>query len=128
MEKIENDFICYWIKDDILYSEFKKPTIVTLENAKEMILLRHQISNNINRYWCVDFSNLKSFTKEGRDYAEVHGQDFLNATAAVVNSHITSFLLNTFMKIKKPIIPLKSFKSKEDAVKWLTELKLESTN
>ena len=128
MEELENDFIRFWIEDGILYSEYKKPTDITLENAKRLIALRHELSNNKKQYWCYDFKGLKSFTKEGRDYADIHGQDFLHASAAVVNSHITMFLFNIFVKIKNVKIPFKAFKNKDKAVKWLKELKTHHYN
>jgi hypothetical protein len=120
---MENDIIKYWIEDDILYSAYKMPVDITLENAKAVIELRHAISNNEKQYWCQDITNLKSFTKEGRDYADIHGQDFLYATAVIVNSHITMFIFNIFIKIKTPRIPFQAFKTKAAAVKWLKELK-----
>ena len=40
MTTVENDFIEFWVEDDILYSQFKKPTIGTLENIKAIIDLR----------------------------------------------------------------------------------------
>jgi hypothetical protein len=122
---LENDFIKYTIEDDLLFAEYKVPTVVDLDSAKEMIEMRHRISDYRKQYWCVDFTNLKSFTKEGRDYADVHGQDYLYATAVIVNSHLKGFILNTFLKLKKSKVPLQAFKSKVDAVAWLTELKKE---
>ena len=123
MDRIENDTIVYWIEGGILFSEFKKPTEMNLEVCKKLIELRHSISNGEKQYWCSDFKMLKSYTKEGRDYADVHGQDFLHAAAAIVNSHVTMFLYNIFVRIKKTKIPFKAFKNKEDAVVWLNEVK-----
>ena len=121
--ELENDNIKYWIEDGILYSVFKKPTVMTLDNIKTFIEMRHELSGNKKQYWCVDIKSLRSFTKEGRDYADVHGQDFLHACATVVNSHVTKFIFNVFLRIKKPRIPFRAFKNKEEAVAWLKEIK-----
>lgn len=123
MDKLENEYIVYWKKDGILFSEFKSPVIMTLDIIKESIAMRHEISANEKQLWCSDFANLKSFTKEARDYAEIHGQEFLIGTAVIVNSHITRFILNTFVKLKRAEIPLQAFKSKDDAINWLKSLK-----
>lgn len=123
MKIIENDSIKYWIEDEILFSEFKKPTNITLKNTKEFIALRHQISNNEKQYLCFDIKKAKSFPKEAREYVNIHGQDFLYARAVIVHSHIQMFMLNSLLKISTPIIPLKGFNKKEKAVKWLKELK-----
>lgn len=128
MQVVENDIIKYWIDDGILFSEYKKPVNITLNDAKAVILLRHQISNNKNQYWCYDIAFLKSYSKETRDYADVHGQDMLYATAVIVNSHITMFLFNSFIKLKKPVIPTHVFKNKEKAVAWLKEMKKKNEN
>jgi hypothetical protein len=123
MTELENESIKYWVENGILFSEFKQETLMSLEKTIELIELRHQISNGENQYWCADFAKLKAYTKEGRDYADIHGQDFLYATAAIVNSHITMYLVNIFIKIKNPKIPFRAFKNKADAVEWLNELK-----
>lgn len=123
IDKIENSYIIYWKEDGILFSSFKLSTVMTIDVVKTTIEMRHTLSDNLKQYWCSDFTNLKSFNKDARDYAEIHGQEFLYATAVIVNSHITRFILNTFMKLKKADIPLQAFKSKADAVSWLNELK-----
>ena len=70
-----------------------------------------------------DFKLLKNYTKDSRDYAEKHGQELLHGTAVIITSHLSRFILNTFMKLKKADIPLKAFKTKDDAVNWLLQLK-----
>lgn len=119
----ENDFIKFWIEKDILYSQFKKPTEVTIEKIKAIIDLRHQISDGKSQYWCYDFNGVKSYDKQARDYAAQYGQDHLYACAVVLNSHVTKFILNSFMLLKKNTVPLKGFTKKEDAVNWLKEFK-----
>ena len=123
MKIIENDDIKFWIEDDILYSEYKVSFNMNIENSKIIYELRRQISNGKDQYFCYDISNLKSMTKEARDYGEIHGQDNLAASSIIVNSHIALFLYNTFIKIKKVNIPVKAFINKKDAVKWLKEIK-----
>jgi len=61
-------------------------------------------------------------TKEARDYGEIYGQDNLAASAIIVNSHITLFIYNTFLKIKKVKIPVKAFKKRDQGVEWLKKI------
>ena len=61
--KVENDIICYEIKDGILYSVYKVNLKVKIKEAKEIIDLRHQISNNEKQYWCYNINGLKSLDK-----------------------------------------------------------------
>ncbi len=123
IKEAENDFIKFWIEDDILYSQFKGQTIGTLENVKAIIDLRHEVSAGEKQYWCYDFGGIKTFDKVARDYADKNGQDYLHACAVILNSHITKFILNTFIILKNPEVPLKGFTNKRDAVHWLNELK-----
>ncbi len=123
MKEAENDFMKFWIEDGILYSEFKKPTVGTLENIKAIIALRHEASAGEKQYWCYDFGGIKTFDKVARDYADEYGQDYLHACAVLLNSHITKFIVNTFTLLKKPVVPLKGFTKREDAVNWLLEMK-----
>jgi len=123
IKEVENDFIKFWMEEDILYSQFKKPTIGTLENIKTIIDLRHQISAGDKQYWCYDFEGITTFDKVARDYSDKYGQDNLHACAVVLNSHITKFIVNTFMLLKKPTVPLRGFTKKSEAINWLNELK-----
>jgi hypothetical protein len=123
MKEVENDFIKFWIEDNILYSQFKKPTDGTIENIKAIIDLRNEISDDKKQYWCYDFNGIKPYDKEARDYAEKNGQEHLYACAVVLNSHIAKFMLNVFMILKKSTVPLRGFTKKNDAINWLNELK-----
>ncbi|WPR72615.1 hypothetical protein SLW70_05620 [Flavobacterium sp. NG2] len=123
MKVVENDFVKFWIEDDILYSKFKKPINGTKETLKKIIDLRTEISEGKKQYWCYDFNGIKSHDKAARDYADKYGQDHLYACAVVLNTLIAKIILNTFILMKKPIVPLKGFTSKEEAIIWLRELR-----
>lgn len=123
MKEVKNEYVKFWMEDGILYNEFTKPVSLSEEVVKELIELRHAISNNEKQYWCYNFNGVTSMPKNGRDYAELHGQDFLSASAAIINSHITNFIVNTFTLIKKPHVSFKAFKTKESGVKWLLDVK-----
>lgn len=123
MITVENDFMKFWIEDGILHSQFKKPVVVNIERIKALIDLRHEVSAGEKQYWSYDFDGIKSYDKEARDYAEIYGQEYLCGCAVIFNSHIAKFTLNTFMILKTPLIPLKGFTKKENAINWLNELK-----
>lgn len=61
--------------------------------------------------------------KEARDYADQYGQDYLHAVAVLVNSHITKFIFNSYLKLKSPIMPFHVFADSEKAMSWLLEAK-----
>lgn len=120
---LENEDVKFQIIDEILFTEFKKNLAITKYNITEIIDLRHKISANQKQYWCLDFNGVKSYSKEAQDYASVYGQDFLFACATIANTHFAKFMINFFLIVKKPKVPLKVFTQKEDAVKWLIEQK-----
>lgn len=119
---VENNFIRFWIEDGIMYSAFKEPTVVNLDVARKIVELRHEISQGEKQRWCFDFTLLKEYKKEARDYAAIHGQEYLYGTAVIINSHIERFILNTFMRLKSSKIPLQAFRTREDAAKWLNSI------
>lgn len=123
MIELENEFIRFWVVDGILHSKFKMEVNMDLDMIQKLIEVRHTISDNVNQYWCYDVEEVKGFPKECRDYVDIYGQDFLFASAVVINSHIQKFLFNTFLKLKKSKIPFQAFTNKEKAIQWLREIK-----
>jgi hypothetical protein len=126
MNSIENQHIRFWLEDGILFSEYKHPFDMTLENSKEIYELRAKISNGVSQYFCYDISKLKSMTSEARKYGESEGQNNLIASAIIVNSIFSKFIYSIFLQLYTVKIPTKAFKTKEEAVIWLKGLKNKS--
>ncbi len=128
MNEYKDESIHFWKEDGILKSEFLKSVILNEDFCEKAINIRHEISNNEKQYWLYDFRNVADMNTAGRKYAEKYGQDYLHATAAIVNSHLTKFIVNLFIRINNPQIPFKAFKDKQEALEWLKELKKENEN
>lgn len=126
MIELENEFVRFWLTDGILYSKYTKTVSFDVNLLKQLIEIRHTISNNTSQYWCYNIGGGVGFPKECRDYADIHGQEFLFATGVVINSHIQKFLFNAYLKLNKPKTPLKAFTNTEKAVEWLNALKLQN--
>jgi hypothetical protein len=71
----------------------------------------------------IDISVNASMTKEGRDYAALHGINFFKASAIVSKSLTVRLLINFFNLFYKHEVPFKMFGNVEDAKKWLTNFK-----
>lgn len=125
-QTIENENIKFWIENGILFSEYKHPFTMNLENSKEIYALREQISKGIPQYFCYDIGNLKSMTKEARSYGEKYGQNLLVASAVIVNSHLTKLIYNMFLKLYNVKIPTKAFSNRDEGVQWLYKMKNEN--
>lgn len=123
VKKVENDFICFWFENEILISSFKDNTLLDIDKVKEAIDIREKISEGKKQFWLYDISNLKNVNKEVRDYAEEHGQNYLAATAVLIDSHVAKFIFNAYLKLNKPKIPFMFFLDKEKATSWLLEIK-----
>lgn len=125
---VENDFVRFWKEGEILFSDLKKPLNLEVDNCKEIIDLRHQISDNQCQYWCMDYSNLKTANKGSYEYVEKYGQEYVHALAVVVDTFLTKFNVELFMRVKQPRVPMKIFSNRESAVKWLLDLKSNKSN
>ncbi|MFA9186628.1 STAS/SEC14 domain-containing protein [Flavobacterium sp. FBOR7N2.3] len=121
---IKKQCIEFWFENDILMSKFEKNTELDLTNIKEVIKIREEISRGEKQYWLYDLRNVKNMTKEARDYADQYGQDYLHAVAVLVNSHITKFIFNSYLKLKKPIMPFQVFADADKAIDWLLAVKV----
>lgn len=98
MKELENNFVKFWFENGILFSKFQKDTVLNLDRIKQAIEMREKISGKQKQYWLYDITNIKTVPKEVRDYAERHGQDYLYCIAALVNSHTTKFIFNSYLK------------------------------
>ena len=123
MREVSNEYIRYWVEDGILHSEFKQDITLHASLCSKIIELRHEISEGKKQYWCYDFKHVTSMPRDGKEYAEKYGQDYLYASAAIVYNHLQKYIVNIFIAIKNPKIPFKAFTNKEKAVQWLKEIK-----
>lgn len=126
VKEVENDFIKFWFENDILFSKFQKDTELDLESIKQAIEMREKISGEQKQYWLYDITNLKTITKEARHYAAKYGHDFICSNAVLVNSYITKFFFNSYLKLNKPDFPFLCFTKREKAIEWLLAIKAEN--
>jgi hypothetical protein len=123
MSETDKKIFKFWIEDEILYSRFLEPIHLDTTLGQQLIDERHIASDFKKQYWCYDFTNVLSMSKECREHAALAGQDYLYASAAIVNSRVQAFIINIFISLKNPKIPFKAFTQKEDAVEWLNSIK-----
>jgi hypothetical protein len=93
----------------------------TLADAQENVRISIQIGGGKRRPLLVDLREIKSQTREARDYygSEESGTCF-SAAAVVVGSPVSRLLGNFFLGFNKSAhAPLKLFTSEQEAVEWL---------
>jgi len=106
--------------DDILTFEPAKE-ITTVNKDQLVIMLKNLIdtSNGAPKPFLSDNRNIKSFGFEEREYVAKTIHLFASASAVVENSFVVRFITHTIVAMFKPKIPMKMFKTKEEAIEWL---------
>lgn len=69
-------------------------------------------------------SDFLGITPEARNFAALpESSEFTSANAVLIPSLANKMLLNFFLKINKPNVPIKGFTNEEDAFEWLLSFK-----
>lgn len=124
----ENEHIKTFITDGVVYMEYKKAEILTLEVIKEAVKERLRIAENITMPIFVDFRKPKGATKEARIYLSNEGIEGLSAAALLIDNAIGMFAYNFYVRFDKPPRPIKAFIQKEKALLWLNQFKTPRLN
>jgi hypothetical protein len=121
----ENEYVIFTKKNDFLYVVYKPATEISLEAAIKVAEDRIAFSENIPQYIIADVSNIKSSSKEAREYLSQKdgGMKDIIAGAFVSNKVYSYFILNLFLKIVNPDVPAKFFSNFEDAEIWISNLR-----
>jgi hypothetical protein len=93
----------------------------TLDDARENVQASMQLGGGKRRPLLVDIRQIKSQTREAREYygGEESGACF-SAAAVLVGSPVSRLLGNFFLGFNKSVhAPLKLFTSEEEAIEWL---------
>jgi hypothetical protein len=121
--------ITFWREDDEIVAFKYAPKLnIDLTVAKELVQNRLEYCNNVPSYSLIDFTNVKSVTKEARDYMNdpKGGLRGILGGAFLSNSAVSTLFINLYLKINKPTVPAKFFTDKNAALEWLKRLKSEN--
>jgi len=122
-QKFEN--IMFWNEGDgILAFSYKENLEIDLSIAKQLVEQRLEFTSGKSVFALVDFTNVKSVTKQARDYMNSPdgGLKGIKAGAFLSNNVVGNLFINLYLNINKPSIPAKFFKKKDDALVWLTKI------
>jgi hypothetical protein len=125
MKKYENEYVMMWIEDGILFSSYKEQVTIDKATAEKIVSDRMELTKGMPYYILIDFNQLKSVTKDARDYmnSPEGGMKGLLGGAFVSNNVVASLFVNLYLKVNKPPIPARFFTSKSEAVQWLKAIK-----
>jgi len=118
----DNEYLLVWEEDGIICNQYKKP-VVTLEIAKLSVATRLKVTHSSPCKLFVDPKNVRSITKEARDYYTTdEAMNLADAAAVLATSMISMLIATFFLNFNKPPKPFKIFTSKEKAFEWLKGL------
>lgn len=111
-----------WLDDGgILHEQFVPKTDLTIQDAEQSMAVGLELSEGADFSWLVDITNMKSITKEAREYFGKVENSHLKAVGLVTNSPISKVFGNFFLRFNKPEIPVRLFSSEIQAHDWLKE-------
>ncbi len=124
MKKIETQDVFFSIEDGILCCSYKEHLEIDLTTARRIIKDRIAFTENKLFPILIDFSNMKSTTKEARDYmnSAEGGLNGLIGGAFLSKSVVPSLFINLYLKINSPAIPARFFTDKVEAISWLKKI------
>jgi hypothetical protein len=113
--------------DDVVFFKYSPYLEINIEIAKEIVNSRLDYSQKKSVYTLIDFTNVKSVTKEARDYMNSPdgGLKGILGGAFLSNSVVATLFINLYLKVSRPVVPARFFTDKEEAVKWLRKIKTE---
>jgi len=120
----------FWMDEtgDIVIFKYAPKLEIDIEVAKEIVESRLDYTHGKSVYTLIDFSNVKSVTKEARDYmnSPEGGLKGILGGAFLSNSVVATLFINLYLKVSNPSIPARFFTSEKDAIGWLKKVKANS--
>ena len=122
--------ITIWADDshpDMIFGIYSPKLEIDIHIAKELVDNRLDYTGGRPAYTLIDFTNVKSVTKEARDYmnSPEGGLRGLLGGAFLSNNVVATLFVNLYLKVNIPTIPAKMFTNKVEAINWLKKIKLE---
>jgi hypothetical protein len=115
----ENEFAKFWIRDDILFVEYKPNVIIDLVSAQRIVADRVMVQNEKAYPVFCDIRGLVDSDKAARDYLSQSGSILTKAVSLVVHQSISLILTSYYLKICKPSVPTKLFTDEAAAMAFL---------
>ncbi len=120
------NYSSHWREDDsrIIFLEYNPNLVIDMVVANDIVRSRLGYADNKPHYILIDFTNVKSVTKEARDYMNDPdgGLKGIKGGAFLSNNVVGNLFINLYLNINKPSVPAKFFKDKNDAIDWLRKI------
>ncbi|MEP1033167.1 hypothetical protein [Ekhidna sp.] len=107
------------IDGGIAHLIYKPLDLLDIDVAKHMVKDRIEFKDGTSYPTLFDIRNVKSTSKDARDYLANEGNELVVASALLVNSSVTKMIGNFFITVSKPKKPTKIFTDESRAIEWL---------
>jgi hypothetical protein len=128
MRKVNYRYITVYTEKetpDMIFGVYAPKLEIDLPIAKELIENRLSFTGGKPAYALIDFTNVKSVTKEARDYMNRPdgGLRGILAGAFLSNNVVATMFINLYLKVNKPPVPAKFFTVRYEALRWLRNIR-----
>ena len=115
------------VDGEIVYATYMPKLEINIEVAHELVQNRMEFAQYKPHFLLIDFTNVKSVTKEARDFmnSPEGGLKGLLGGAFLSNNVVATLFVNLFLKVSNPPIPAKFFTNRSEAMNWLRKVKIE---
>lgn len=122
-ELFENEYAKFWIKDQILFFEYKTDLVIDLAAAQRIVADRIQFQNEVAYPIFCDIRGVVEFDKAARDYLAQSGSVLTKAVAFLVQQKVSRAITSFYVNISKPTVPTQLFDDKTAALAFLSNYK-----
>jgi hypothetical protein len=125
INKKEYGNISFWkLEDNIIFFRYSPQIEIDITTAVELVNKRLDFTGGEEVYTLIDFTNVKSVTKQARDYmnSPEGGLKGILGGAFLSNSIVATLFINLYLKISNPSVPARFFTNREDALSWLRKI------
>lgn len=110
--------------DEIVFIDYHKDLEINLSLAHEMVENRLEFTENKKHYVIIDATKIKSVSSDAKVYLldPYYGTKNILGSAIIANNPVSTMIASIFTKGAKNF-PSKFFSKKNDAIRWIKELK-----
>jgi hypothetical protein len=119
----ENEYAHFWIRNSILFFEYKPNVVVDLIAAQRIVADRIQIQNEKAYPVFCDIRGVVDSNKAARDYLAQSGSVLTKAVGLVTHRSVSQIITSFYLKIGKPSVPTKLFTDESAALAFLEAYK-----
>lgn len=101
-----------------IYKAFEKSSI-DLETIKEMTRVGDEWNGTALCANLIDIRDVGFIDSKARAYGAEQYRSYVAGQALLIESKISSYFANLFLKFSKPKVPTKLFTNEEEAIAWL---------